>query len=394
MQRVPSCATAKLTFIAALAALALVGCGSDDKLAPGHKTASRTSAVPASPPTQIDLAFPAAATKNTTRIGGADPTENAAAVALAVYPSVVAGTAPKAVTLVDRNSWQASLAAAVLMSWPLRAPILFGEADSLPAATERTLARLHPSGSERVDGAQVIKIGEVATPLQLRTTEVSGSDPFSLAAAIDRLQSAAFGRPSARVIVVSAQQPAFALPAAAWAAKSGDPILFTNRDQLPLATLAALQTHQPARILVLGPTSVIGDSVLKQLRDFGSVTRIGNHSPILNAIAFARFQQEGVGWGVVGPGHGLIFANVARPLDAAAAAALSSSGSYGPLLLTSGRALPEPLAQYLLDIQPGYQQDPVRGVYNHGWLIGDQRAISLADQARIDRMLEITKVKG
>ena len=45
-----------------------------------------------------------------------------------------------------------------------------------------------------------------------------------------------------------------------------------------------------------------------------------------------------------------------------------------------------PLASYLGDIQPAYtsapQFQPVRGVYNHGWLIGDETAISLGHTGR------------
>ena len=52
-----------------------------------------------------------------------------------------------------------------------------------------------------------------------------------------------------------------------------------------------------------------------------------------------------------------------------------------------------PLQNYLLDIQPGYRFDPVRGVYNHAWLMGDESAISVDVQARIDSLAEITKVK-
>ncbi|MGZ6674856.1 MAG: hypothetical protein ACXVFM_21165, partial [Solirubrobacteraceae bacterium] len=51
------------------------------------------------------------------------------------------------------------------------------------------------------------------------------------------------------------------------------------------------------------------------------------------------------------------------------------------------------VGQYLLDIQPGYTRDPVRGVYNHGWIVGDDRAISVATQARIDSLLEIKKAQ-
>jgi hypothetical protein len=88
-----------------------------------------------------------------------------------------------------------------------------------------------------------------------------------------------------------------------------------------------------------------------------------------------------------------VFANAERPADAAAGAALSGSGTYGPLLLfTDGAVVPSALQSYLLDIQPGYDKDPVRGVYNHGWLLGDADAISIAAQARIDSLLEIQPV--
>ena len=93
------------------------------------------------------------------------------------------------------------------------------------------------------------------------------------------------------------------------------------------------------------------------------------------------------GWYVVDPGHGLVFASTRRPQDAAAAAPLSATGTYGPLLLlTDAGVLPAPLQDYLLDIQPGYDADPVRGVYNHGWIIGDESAIAAAVQARIDTL--------
>ena len=69
------------------------------------------------------------------------------------------------------------------------------------------------------------------------------------------------------------------------------------------------------------------------------------------------------------------------------------SGTYGPLLLvTEAQALPQALQDYLLDIQPGYDKDPVRGVYNHGWLMGDEAAISADVQSRIDTLLEIQPV--
>ena len=59
--------------------------------------------------------------------------------------------------------------------------------------------------------------------------------------------------------------------------------------------------------------------------------------------------------------------------------------------------MPTVLAGYLSNIQPAYTSAPefrpVRGVYNHGWLIGDESAISAPTQAEIDAMLEISPRK-
>ena len=185
------------------------------------------------------------------------------------------------------------------------------------------------------------------------------------------------------------------MPAAGWAAKSGNPLLWVTAQGIPPETEAALKTHKSAAIYVLGPEDAVPDAVFDALGKLGTVKRIAGTDPVTNAITFARYQDGAFGWYVVDPGHGLVFANARRPQDAAAAAPLSASGTYGPLLLlTDAGVLPEPLQNYLLDIQPGYdsQTDPVRAVYNHGWIIGDESAIAAAVQARIDTLLEIQEV--
>jgi hypothetical protein len=339
----------------------------------------------------IEAGLPFIATKNTTRVAGANPIADAAAVAGAVFPSATPDTRPGAVALVDSHDWRGALAAAALMSPPLRAPLLLSDGAKLPAPSSAALAMLRPSGAASLGGAQLIRIGAVAPPGGLRATSIGGSDPYSTAAAIDALVSRARRTTGNRVIVASADAPGFALPAAAWAAKSGDPILYVTHDSVPPATRAAIARRPGARIYVLGPSSAVSDAVVTQLSGLGTVKRIGAADPISNAIAFARYIDGAFGWGIVNPGHGLIFASAERPLDAAAAAPLSASGTYGPLLLVDDPLHLAPLlSQYLLDIQPGYADDPVRGVYNHGWLIGDQNAISSVVQSRIDALLEIS----
>ncbi len=392
-----------LPVLAGVAALGLAGCGGGKTVVTNTETATKTTVVTTPrigqsgtvPQASQQLGFPGFATKNTTRVGGADPTADAAGVARAVYPGGAPGTLPTAVALVDAADWHAGLVASVLMSRPLGAPLLLSNGTTLPQASSDALTALAPTGATTLGGAQVIRVGTAPTPTGLRATTISGADPYTLAAAVDRFESAVASRPSRSVIVVSADDPAYAMPAAGYAAKSGDPILFVRRDEIPGATYAALQTHAKPGIYLLGPTSVVSRRVQTALASLGRVTRIQGADPVANAIAFARFTDGTFGWGVTDPGHGLVFANTSRPLDAAAAAPLSASGTYGPLLLTtSATTLPVTLGQFLLDIQPGYQQDPVRGVYNHGWLIGDASAISLPVQSRIDSLLEISPVKA
>jgi hypothetical protein len=365
----------------------LSACGGGTNLGNGPEIGKKGKDEKAS----VALGFPGFATKNTTRVGGADPTADAAGVALAVFSG--RAQRPNAVTVVDADSWQAGLAAAVFMSPPVRAPILFSEDGDLPDASADALDALDPIGARTVDGAKVIRVGDDAAKVEDRKAiEVKGDNPYALAREIDRVHAAAVGKSSDRVIVTSGERPQFAMPAAAWAAKGGDPILYVKRDSIPAETLSALRGHQQPKIYVLGPPAAVSDKVVTQLRRLGTVRRIAGPDPVSNAIAFARFVDGAFGWGIIDPGHGLVFANVNRPLDAAAGAPLSASGTYGPLLLVQGAGLPRSLVAYLLDIQPGYDRDPVRAVYNHGWLMGDADAISISDQARLDALLEIVPV--
>jgi hypothetical protein len=383
-----------------LLSLLLSGClggdGSDDTPSPKERAEQGTPVLGQSgdeEPAGPALGFPVFATKNTTRVGGADPVADAAAVAQAVYTSRSEDTRPSAVVLVDQDDWRAGIAASQLAAAPLGAPVLFTEGDELPPATADALDKLRPTGAERAGDAQVIRIGDVAEPDDLESTDIPAGNPAATARAIDKLQASAARKPSEAVVVASADRPDFAMPAAGWAAKSGDAVLWTGRDALPPETKQAIQSHRKPKIYVLGPEDVISEAVVTELRKLGAVKRISGPDPVTNAIAFSRFRDGAFGWGVTDPGHGFVFASTRRTGDAAAAAPLSGSGTYGPLLLLAeAQALPQALQDYLLDIQPGYDKDPVRGVYNHGWLMGDEAAISADVQSRIDTLLEIQPV--
>ena len=147
---------------------------------------------------------------------------------------------------------------------------------------------------------------------------------------------------------------------------------------------------------MLGPSSAISSDVLREVAAIAPrVRRVAGEDPVANAIALARYDDGGFGWNVNDPGHGFVVARSDEPLDAAAASPLSAAGTWGPLLLTDDAGtLPAALRGYLLDVKPGYTDDPTRAFYNHVWVIGDQEAIEVGQQAEIDALAELAKIGG
>ena len=379
--------------LAAAAAFALPGCslksdssGGNTQLDKGVKSSTKEAA--------SQLGFPVAATRDTTRVSGSDAVTDAAGVAEALFPASNPDTRPGAVALVDKNDWQSTIAGSVLAGDPLHAPLLLSDGGSLPGATSGTLGRLKPKGEALSKGAQVILVGDKPpAPSGVKSGRVHGSDPFSIAAAVDSFQTAVAGKPSPAVIVASGEQAAYAMPAAAWSARSGDPVLFVTRNAIPAPTRKAIALHDKPDIILLGPPTVISTAVQAQLAKLGTVTRVQSKlpGPVANAAEFARAKRV---WGADHPGRNYSLANVSRPADAAAAGTLGSNGVFAPLLVTDKPAvMPPALEGYLLDVQPGFENDdPSEAVYNRVWILGNRDAVSQAVQARIDQLTQLVPV--
>jgi ell wall binding domain 2 (CWB2) len=395
----------RLSALLAAAALA-VGCG-------------KTAAPPPAPfasagsPGRGTIAL---ATKNTTRLGGADPATDAAAVARAVYPGLTAATRPQVVVVVDDRRWGTALAASALAGVPLGAPLLYADGDRLPQATLQALRSMRPLGSAALGGAQVLRVGTVA-PLdgyRVRTLAPSGDPTLAGAQVTALLATVRAKRPHEVIALCAGESPAMQMPIAGLSAQSGAPIVFVSPAGVPAATAAALRRlHHPT---VYVPDACAASSHTKSaLAPLGRVVALAGgeegesgesgapagsraaapsrgKDPVATAVEIARFSDGAFGWGIHEPGHGLVFANSSRAFDAPAAAPLSAHGDYAPLLLVGdGSSVPSALGRYLSNIEPGYTAaiGPVRGVYNHGWLIGDERAISLLAQSEIDAILEV-----
>jgi hypothetical protein len=382
-------AAAPLT-AALLAAAPLGGCGKSAALQPSSRAEAQATAAPGSAGTV------ALSTANTTRIGGSSPATDAAAVARAVYPSVALQGRPHAVLLVDASNWPAALAASVLEAQPLRAPLLYSEGIVLPSVSAQAIEALAPTGDPSLGGAQAIRVGESAAPAELRVSSLDGHDPAALAVAVERLQSELSGHPPRSVIVTASDAPpALSEPAAGLAALTGTPILFVSRSGIPTATSSELARLGRLPIYVVGPPSAVSEALLSQLARYGAVKRMSGPTPASNSVAVARFSDGAFGWGAQEAGHGFVFAQASQPLDGPAAAALAAAGDFAPLLLLEGpKSIPAAVSEYVSDLQPGYPASgPVHGVYNHGWLVGDEAAIAPATQAQLDMMLAIVPHK-
>jgi hypothetical protein len=381
------------------AALLIAGCGkTGSEATPGGGPLRKLAPVAAEGAVSVT-------TRNTARVGGAEAPVDAAAVARVVYEGLTAGSRPQAVVLVNERDWPAALVASSLAGAPLNAPILYAEGNTLPQVSLEALEAMHPTGAASLGGAQVIRVATKAKlPARYALDDIPAGEPASMAAEIQRrLVRAGGSTPRQAIVLASGASRSLQMPAAGLAAESGTPILLTAGPKLAPATAATLRSMHHPSIYVMGAAGITRGA-LGALARLGRVTQIPESgageqpTPASAAIAVARYTDGVFGWGVKEPGHGLVFASSSRPLDAPAAALLSATGDYGPLLLLEapGRIPPE-LAAYLGDIQPAYaaapEFQPVRGVYNHGWLIGDERAISLDTQAELDSLLEISPRK-
>ena len=342
------------------------------------------------------LGFPGFATKNTTRVGGADPIADAAGVAQAVYPARSRDTRPAAVTLVDAKDWQAAISAAQLMSRPLRAPVLLSDGEDMPDATKSALDALDPTGAPKAGDAEVIRIGKTAKVEGAKTTDVEGADPAALAQAIDKLHTAAAGQPSSSVVVAPSSAPEYAMPAAAWAAKAGDPVLWSRQGQ-------PARRHQGRHHRPPAPAHLRARARLGDLRRGRQAARRPRHHPPhlrrrpggqLGRLRALQRREVRLERGRPRPRAG-VRQQVAAGRRGGRRRAVGRRGPTARCWSTpTSTSSPSRSRTTCSTSSPATTPDPVRGVYNHGWIMGDEKAISVDVQSRIDALLEIQPVQA
>ncbi|MCU1373898.1 MAG: oxidoreductase [Actinomycetia bacterium] len=140
-------------------------------------------------------------------------------------------------------------------------PVLLVTPSAIPKATADELTRLKPGNIVIVGGTTAVS-DAVAVQLESFTigslTRRAGADRFATSAVASLGE---FAPPTADLYLASGRSTADAL-AGAWAAGANDsPVLLTERTCVPARVLQEIERLQPQRVVLLGGTSVLADSV-------------------------------------------------------------------------------------------------------------------------------------
>jgi putative cell wall-binding protein len=124
-------------------------------------------------------------------------------------------------------------------------------------------------------------------------------------------------------------------------------VLLTDRDSLPAATAPELARLKPGRIVVLGSSRVVADSVLAAADAYtaGTVSRLAGADRYATAVAISA-----AGYPADGPATVYLATGTTFP-DGLAAGPVAGRGR-APLLLTAPDALPAVVADELRRLNP------------------------------------------
>jgi putative cell wall-binding protein/Tol biopolymer transport system component len=153
-------------------------------------------------------------------------------------------------------------------------PVLLVSRDSIPDTVVQQLARLKPGRIVILGGTASVSAGvesalSAFAPILSRTT---GADRYEVSAAVS---STTFLRNTEVAYVASGQVFPDALSGSAAAGLLKGPILLTTKDSIPGAVQRELDRLSPKKIVVLGGTATISESVAATLNSIAPLSRIG-----------------------------------------------------------------------------------------------------------------------
>ena len=225
-------------------------------------------------------------------------------------------------------------------------PVLLTPATSLPTATRDELTRLRPARIVVLGGTSAVS-DTVLTQLEGYTSgTVSrwyGPNRYATSATISR---STFAADVPVAFIASGTSFPDALSAGSAAGAAGGPVLLTPATSLPTATRDELTRLRPARIVVLGGTSAVSDTVLTQLEGYTSGTVSRWYGPNRYATS-ATISRSTFAADVP---VAFIASGTSFPDALSAGSAAGAAG--GPVLLTPATSLPTATRDELTRLRP------------------------------------------
>ncbi|MDW7683829.1 MAG: cell wall-binding repeat-containing protein [Bacillota bacterium] len=342
------------------------------------------------------------------RLPGKDAIKVAIAVSQNIYPATFADNKPGAVILVPKDDWMAAVLATEIIHFPINAPILYIDNNNIPRETLDEIKRLDPEGLFLDGNIKVILLTEPDGSIERQLKEeklkfrvLSAETPEKLASLLDDYK-AMFHVDHDDEVIIMPKDPTYAVIATSWVAHMGHSLFYVGDDGLSASLRNSLAKRpQDAFIYVLGDEKTIPPEVTEELAVYGHVQRIPGGDPFEMSTGFAAYLDFGpnfgwwirrttrqFGWAVGEAGHNFTFINPDFPLYVPPAAALSHKGKHGPILLVNQDTVTASVSRYLRSVQPTFLSSQEQ-LFNHGWIIGDNNAISSSVQAEVDRLLQV-----
>jgi putative cell wall-binding protein/peptidoglycan/xylan/chitin deacetylase (PgdA/CDA1 family) len=270
------------------------------------------------------------------RYAGADRYAVAAAVSAGVFsPGVAVAYLASGETFPDALSGGAA-------AGKLGGPVLLVTKDSVPAAVKAELDRLNPQKIVVLGGTDTISAAVVnAVKPYGATSRLSGADRYATSAAI----SASVFAPNAPVVyVASGLTFPDALSGGAVAGKLGAPVLLVSQNSVPAVIAAELARLKPAKIVVLGGTATVSESVKATLQKSAPTTRI--------AGADRYAVSAGISKSAFAPGAPVVYVASGQTFPDALSGAAAAAKQGGPVLLVSRDSIPSSVAAELDRLNP------------------------------------------
>ena len=153
------------------------------------------------------------------------------------------------------------------MAAPVQAPLLISADGDLPEPTAQALDALDPQGSKATERAQAFAIGDARGARRpARRPQVKGGEPGGARGRDRGPARQAVRRRRPTTSSSPRDEPAFAMPAAAWAARSATRSSSAAPRSCPRRRRTALKRHPKVPVYVLGPSSAISSDVVREDR--------------------------------------------------------------------------------------------------------------------------------